>query len=189
MQQLKIVFPFVFAFAIFTACTGAAGNSPSGSTAASADAADNTKGSGGGDASFSATIDGRVYASTCTDQNTNAAFRLKGTEKHIFFKLADKDDPSERLNFEVPAQQGSTTVDPAIGYNGYIKGFVTYLDDAVTINITSISATRVSGTFSGRYKAQKGSPANAPSIIQITDGKFDIPFSTSAQWKKFNQAE
>ncbi|HEY4110354.1 hypothetical protein [Puia sp.] len=175
MIQLKLLSPFVFAFAILMACTGAAGS--------------NTNGSGGGDASFSAKIDGRVFSSTGTDQNTNAAFRLKGTEKHIFFKLADKDDPSERLNFEVPAQQGSTAIDPAIGYNGYIKGFVTYLDGAVTIHVTSITATRISGTFSGKYKAQKGSPANTPPVIQITDGKFDIPFSTSAQWKKFYQAE
>jgi hypothetical protein len=195
MIQLKPLSPFLFAFAICTACNSAAGTdtakdrpsgaSPATSVASSAD----TKGSSGGDASFSARIDGRVFSSTGTDQNTNAAFRLKGTEKHVFFKLANKDDPSERLNFEVPAQQGSTTIDPAIGYAGYIKGFVTYLDDAVIVKITSITATWVSGTFSGRYKAQKGSPANTPPIIQITEGKFDIPFSTSAQWKKFNQAE
>jgi len=167
----------------FTACTGAAGSNTA------KDASGDANGSGGGDASFSCKIDGKVFSSEGTDQNTNAAFRLKGTEKHIFFKLADKSDPSERLNFEVPGQLGNTTIDPAIGYNGYIKGFVTYLDDEVTIRITAISATRVSGTFSGTYKAQKGSPATAKPTIRITDGKFDIPFSTSAEWKKFNQAE
>lgn len=57
------------------------------------------------------------------------------------------------------------------------------------IRITAISATRVSGTFSGRYKAQKGSPATAKPTILISDGKFDIPFSTSAAMKKLNQAE
>jgi hypothetical protein len=184
MKRQKSISSFLFAFVFFIACTGA---NPSSSTNPSS--ATNTNGSGGSDASFSSMIDGKPFSFSGTDQNTNAAFHLKGTDKHIFFKLADKDDPSERLNFEVPGQQGSTTVDPASGYNGYIKGFVTYLDDAVTITITSISATRVTGTFSGTYRVQPGSLASARPTIKITDGKFDIPFSTSASWKKFNQAE
>jgi hypothetical protein len=194
MIRLKLISPFLFAFAIFTACTGAAGNdtakdNSSGASAATTTSSNPSNGSGGDDASFSAKIDGRVFSSTGTDQNSNAAFRVKGSQNPVFFKLADKDDPSERLNFEVPDRTGSTTVDPSIGYNGYIKGFVTYLDEAVTINVTSISATRITGTFSGRYKAQGGSPANTPAVVQITDGKFDIPFSTSEQMKKFNHAE
>jgi len=193
MQQVRPVSSFFFAFIFFFACSGAnsssaPGDSP-GSSSATAGSAVSDKGSGGDDARFSAVIDGRTFSFSGTDQNTNAAFRLKGTEKHIFFKLADKNDPSERLNFEVPGQLGSTTIDPAAGYNGYINGFVTYLDDQVTVTITAISSTRVSGTFSGRYVAQKGSPANTKPTIQITDGKFDIPFSTSAAMKKFNQAE
>lgn len=50
--------------------------------------------------------------------------------------------------------------------------YVNYYADAVTVNITSINATRVAGTFSGKFIDN-----DKKSGINITDGKFDVPFT------------
>jgi hypothetical protein len=44
--------------------------------------------------------------------------------------------------------------------------------DVGTINITSLTPTRVKGTFSGTLQPQPGKPATAPLIV--TDGVFDV---------------
>jgi hypothetical protein len=62
------------------------------------------------------------------------------------------------------------------------------VDDGLTVNITSRSATRLSGTFSGNYRLENVKTPNNKVSLQVTDGKFDIPFSTSAQWKKMYNA-
>ncbi len=68
--------------------------------------------------------------------------------------------------------------------------FANYIDDPITVTITSISSARVAGTFSGKYTLQKGTGnSNSKQTIEVTDGKFDIPFSTSAQWKQMYHAE
>ena len=184
----------LFACSVFMACSGATGSSASrDSSAGTAPAAGSDAGpsSGDGNASFSSKLDGVDFSSGKGTDNLNAAFRLKGEDRHIFFMLCDPDNPVQKLSFEVPGQVGSTTltITPKYIYGGYTnKDWVSYNDDGLTITINSISATRVSGTFSGKYKA----PANAPSAkpeVEVTDGKFDIPFSTSAQWKKTYQAE
>ncbi len=99
----------------------------------------------------------------------------------------------DKLQFQVPGKERSTTfaVTPTYSYGGYTtSNFANYLDNPITVTVSSISSTRVAGTFSGTYTLQKGSgDANAKQTIEVTDGKFDIPFSTSADWKKFYQAE
>jgi hypothetical protein len=45
-------------------------------------------------------------------------------------------------------------------------------NDAITITVTSLSAARVKGTFSGTVQPQPGKPATAPLVI--TDGAFDV---------------
>src|ERR1700733_13858836 len=63
-----------------------------------------------GNASFSAKIDGVDFSSNKGTDNLNAAFRLKEGDKHLFFMLADIDNPIHKLNFEVPARVGATTI-------------------------------------------------------------------------------
>jgi hypothetical protein len=95
--------------------------------------------------------------------------------------------------FQVPGKTGSTTfsVSPNYSYGGYATAdFANYIDDPVTVTINSINASEVSGTFSGKYSLQKGSGNTSSSqTIEVTDGKLDIPFSTSAQWKQMYKAE
>jgi hypothetical protein len=178
-----------FAALPFVGCSGAAaGNTTAGKTVTDNTAAGNTA---DGNASFSAKIDGVDFSANKGSDNLNAAFRLKEGEKHLFFMLTDIDNPIQKLNFEIPAKVGATTITilPKYSYTGYVnKDFAPYDDDGVTITINSLTSTRVSGTFSGTYKAEAGWPKAKPTV-QVTDGKFDIPFSTSAQWKKMYQAE
>jgi hypothetical protein len=180
---------FFFGTSLFVSCSGASGNAAaSGNTGGSTDAGAPT---GGGNASFSCKLDGVAFSSNKSTDNLNAAFRLKGGEKHIFFMLCDPDNPVQKLNFEVPGQTGSTTltITPKYAYGGYTDpNWISYNDDGLTVTISSISDTRVSGTFSGQYKAPSGS-TNSKQEVQVTDGKFDIPFSQSATWKKTYQAE
>jgi hypothetical protein len=183
----------LFGCSVCIACSGAAGNSSNKDSGAGpvAAVADPSAGGGSGNASFSCKLDGVDFSSNKGTDNLNAGFRLAAGEKHIFFMLCDPDNPVQKLNFETPGQVGSTTltITPKYAYGGYSnKDWVSYNDDGLTITISSISATRISGTFSGKYKAPEGFP-NAKPEVEVTDGKFDIPFSTSAQWKKTYQAE
>ncbi len=146
------------------------------------------------DASFSCILDGKKFTGSGTDENINAAFHLKGEDKgQIFFRLSDLKEPGEKLMFQVAGKKGSTTfkATPNFSCIGYItKGYINYLDNPITVTITEINAGRVSGTFSGKYTLSEGfSDSNAQKTIEVTDGKFDIPFSTSADWKKLYNAE
>ena len=148
----------------------------------------------GDDASFSCMLDGKKFSGSGTDQNINAAFHLKGDQKgQIFIRFSDLNNPEEKLNFQVAAKEGSTTINvtPTYSYIGYVtKGYINYFDNPLTVTITSLTAARVSGTFSGTYTLSKGSAgSNAKQTIEVTAGKFDIPFSTSADWKKMYNAE
>lgn len=146
------------------------------------------------DANFSCVLDGKKISGKGTDQNINAAFHLTGDDKgQLFFRLSDMNNIGDKLQFQVPAKTGTTTfsVSPKYSYEGYTTSdFTIYLDDPLTVAVTSITATRLSGTFSGKYTLSKGSGnSNSKQTIEVTDGKFDIPFSTSAQWKQMYHAE
>ena len=51
--------------------------------------------------------------------------------------------------------------------------------DTVTITITSMSATRIAGTFSGSFKLSNDTPQSAQKRATVTNGKFDLPMSAS----------
>ena len=146
------------------------------------------------DAGFSCVLDGKEFSGKGTDQNINAAFHLTGDDKgQIFFRLSDMNNIGVKLMFQVQGKVGSTTFNftPTYSYGGYITSdFATYIDDPVTVTINSISSSGVSGTFSGKYTLQKGTGnSNSKQTIEVKDGKFNIPFSTSAQWKQLYHAE
>ena len=193
MKKLKLILWIFLSALLFVSCSGkTAANSGKDSTSINSSTS-NTSASDG-DATFSCMLDGKEFSGSGTNQNINAAFHLTGDNKgQIFFRLSDMNNIGDKLMFQVPAKEGSTTfnVTPTYSYNGYITGdFASYIDDPVTVTINSISSSGVSGTFSGKYTLQKGSGnSKSKQTIQVTDGKFDIPFSTSAQWKKLYNAE
>ncbi|MEP7144970.1 MAG: hypothetical protein ABI707_18945 [Ferruginibacter sp.] len=190
MQQLKSI-TFILLIFLLTGCFG---NSQKNVTKENNSSAIDAQTISTNDARFSCMLDNKEFSGTGTDQNINAAFHLTGDNKgQVFFRCSKLDKPEEKLMFQVAANQGSTTFSVTATHSrvGYItNGYVNYLDDPLTVTITSLSAARISGTFSGKYTLDKGSGnTNAKQTIVVTDGKFDIPFSTSAQWKKLYNAE
>lgn len=145
-------------------------------------------------ANFSAIIDGTQFSSNTGTDNLNAAFVVNDDDgqKKLFFMLADPDNPVQKLNFDLPYKEGATTIAilPKFSFEGYVtKDWIVYVDDGLTVIVKTLSATRVSGTFSGNYRLENVKTPNAKVSLQVTDGKFDIPFSTSAQWKKVYHAQ
>jgi hypothetical protein len=46
------------------------------------------------------------------------------------------------------------------------------------VTITTVSSTRVSGIFSGELTLSNDTPRGNKKEITLSDGKFDVPFST-----------
>ena len=94
-------------------------------------------------------------------------------------------ETSSVFNFTI-ANSGTTTIknySPSLGNfvdkktksASYMEGgtYKSYYGDSVTVTITSIDASRVAGTFSGTFKAEKD---DVGTTLSITDGSFDLPF-------------
>ncbi|MEP6682172.1 MAG: hypothetical protein ABJA35_02890, partial [Parafilimonas sp.] len=86
------------------------------------------------------------------------------------------------LRFTIPGKTGMVILKPDDD-NGSVELFlgndkddkyVLYGNEGFSITVTNISATRVSGTFSGQLKLVDGTGAGK-SELTVTDGKFDIP--------------
>jgi len=194
MQHRKLFSPILFTSCLLLACTGN-NTANAGKDSVSDKTATSNISTSGGAASFSCMLDGKKFEESGSSGNINAAFHLTGDSNgQIFFMLADVSDPEQKLSFQIPGKTGNTIISnnpPHFSYEGLVlKGFVTYIDDPVTVNIISISSTRVSGTFTGTYSLENPTTGgNVKKTIEVTEGKFDIPFSTSADWNKLYNAE
>jgi hypothetical protein len=132
-----------------------------------------------GNASFSCKVDGKDFSGKGTDQITNAAFvHAPGI---IYFTLspilAGQSGPPYGFGFEVPDKgtiiiRGVENPDYSIGYTP-INTDNNYECKEMTFTIISSGTSRVTGTFSGTLIEPK-TGRNVP----VTDGKFDIPYST-----------
>jgi hypothetical protein len=157
-----------------------------------------TSGAGAsGNASWSATIDGQAVTGNGTDQLQleNTAFIYPAgdkSDKYILFDLMSdkKGDDFSGFRFYTPDKEGQFAVQDA-KKNGYrcsvrldfnlksVDNFAIYFGDAVTVTISSITSTGISGTFSGDFKLSDLTRSKPyKNQINVTDGKFEIPFST-----------
>jgi hypothetical protein len=195
MNHLKRnVFLILFSFSLLPACKNNTGNS-----AANADGVPDkgTAGAASGNAEWSASIDGQAVAGKGTDQlqlrNTAFIYPAQGNnDKYILFDLqSDKNGDDEYgFRFYSPDKEGQFTVENAkkSGYRCSVRldfnlrskdNFAIYSGDSVTLNINTITSTRISGTFAGELKLSDLSRSKPyKNQVIITDGKFDIPFST-----------
>lgn len=150
-------------------------------------------------ASFSATIDGIPVTGNGVDdlQIRNSAFVMPGPrgDKTLLFYLVsskngDDNNPNYSLRFSFPDKTGVSTktsrnddtckCDLTIDLNVAKGGnLARYWADAITVNITSMTATRLAGSFSGKFVLSSDTPRAEKKEITVTNGKFDIPFSTS----------
>lgn len=152
----------------------------------------------GADATFSATIDGVAVTGKGVQQPLqlqNAAFVLPrqgaGT-KHVMFVLASTKDGNDTqadysLTFRFPPHTGtfvhsgsyeSCTCDIMLAEHIVSGNLAQYHADTVTITVTSMTATRIAGTFSGNFKLSNDTPNATQKRATVTNGKFDIPMST-----------
>lgn len=94
-------------------------------------------------------------------------------------------ETSSVFNFQV-ANSGATTItnySPSLGNfadkkakaASYMEGgsYKSYYGDSVTVTITSIDGSRVTGTFSGTFKADAN---DGGATLNITEGSFNLPF-------------
>ncbi|HVM86932.1 MAG TPA: hypothetical protein VMT76_02005 [Puia sp.] len=146
---------------------------------------------------FSCTIDG-VHVSggeTGELQLSNTAFHYtgnNGTSKFLLFDLLSekKGDDFYTMRFYIPEKVGPVLINEKTedDCGCYIRldfnlrsadNFAIYNIKEVNVKIDKITASGVSGTFSGTFKLSDDS-RNKPykSEISVSDGKFDIPFST-----------
>jgi hypothetical protein len=182
MKYFLLPFIFVVAGLIFTACSGGSSAAPSALQA-----------------TFSATLDGVAIAGNGVDdmQQQNAAYIIPTSDasgKNLLFYLwATKDGadtkPNYSLRFYLPAVSGEhsakryddhscncgITLNTDISTNTASR----YEGNAITITITSMTATRLTGTFSGTFNLSPDTPNSPKKTATVTDGKFDIPMATS----------
>ena len=179
---LIIILPLLFLFS----CSG---NGSSKNTVSTTDAdtkSSDVNTSGSGD-SFSYTINGepvktfvggkdlaQLFINEVSNDAANGMLQIKVTSGH-----------SNVFDFKV-ANSGTTTItnySPSLGNFADKKSKVaTYMDgktyrnfyaDSASVTITDISATQVSGKFSGKFTEDK---SDGGATVEITDGSFDLPF-------------
>jgi hypothetical protein len=130
------------------------------------------------EASFSCQINGTLFSSTGSDGMANAAF--KTANDVISFSLVSMDP---QYKGKIPPQFQFTV--PPSGTCQFNSGHVgakysakyspanygdAYNAESGSATITSISATRITGTFSGIFSGMG-------KTFKVTGGKFDLPVS------------
>jgi len=103
----------------------------------------------------------------------------------LFFLYSDKKgDRAYSFRFSVPDTTGPFTkkdrddqpFDITINFMGGDNS--RYGAEDVTVNIISITDKKITGTFSGKFLLGVDTPNGTKKEVTVTDGKFDIPFST-----------
>ena len=143
-----------------------------------------------GKATFSAVVDGTRVSGGVIDemQQQNAAYTVAGNggrPAYLLFYLFDTqapNDPHFSHSFRVylPKQLGTAT-DAQLTLNVILDAAhsARYNSSTPSITITSLTAARVSGTFSAKMKANPDSSSASKPEVEVTEGQFDIPMATS----------
>lgn len=188
MKKIKLFAAIIIPLSLLLfACNGNKNNANVGK-GLTADNIPATTSSSPGDAVFSYNLDGTKISGGDADAITvsNVAYVTQsdnGNKLSFFLNDAYKDNTetvSHSLRFAIPGKTGTTALTAnednfnvqlflASGEEGK---YVMYANEGFSITVTNISATHVSGTFSGKLKLFQGAGKDE---VTITDGKFDIP--------------
>ena len=199
MKYFKILAALILPAAFLFSCSGNTSNDASSANDAGAMQAGTT--ASAGNTSWSCVIDGEPASGSILDKNQgyNAAYIMDvDNGKSLLFRLTNikTDDPlsgfTRSLRFSIPDKSGNMFFghdEDAWGIQVNIiaekkgdelpKDIAEYNSDSITVNITSLTGSRVSGTFSGKFIPGPDTPKGGKDYIYITDGKFDIPMSTT----------
>jgi hypothetical protein len=142
-----------------------------------------------GKATFSAVIDGTPVSGGAIDglQQNNVAHLVpkeNGAAPTLRLWLFDTKTPDDQdfkhsLRIEVPGKVGAnekTHLSAHIILSQDHSG--SYYSDNASVTILTLTATRVTGTFSGKFRNSPDTPNVKPEITVI-DGKFDVPMATN----------
>jgi hypothetical protein len=196
MNRFKRISALIFvSLSLLLACKGKNGNSASNDSGVADKGTPDAAASG--NASFSATIDDQPVTGKGTDQlqlqNTAFIYPAQGNnDKYILFDLNSVRNGADFYGFRFysPDKEGQFAVENAKkdGYRCSVRldfnlrsvdNFAIYFGDSVTVTIATINSTGISGTFAGEFKLSDLSRSKPyKNRIIVTDGKFDIPFST-----------
>jgi hypothetical protein len=191
MKIVKLLSAIIASLYLLCACSG--NSSSPASTAGSSSAPAPSS----GNASFTATIDGTPVSGNAIDelQLQNTAFIYPGADnnsKRLLFYLFTnkKGDDFYYFRFSLPDKEGvyQFTYETDEDCNCFLMldydlrsadNFPRYNEDSVTVTINKITSTGISGTFAGRLRLSDDTRSKPyPNNVTVTDGKFDIPFST-----------
>ncbi len=161
-------------------------------------ATNGTASSSSGNAHFSYNLDGTTISGGPTEDmaasfNNQARLTQNDYGKSLAFFLNDAsandnaDTYPHSIRFVVKAATGPqqlTADEDHWNVQLFISGksggpYIIYGNEAFIVTITNISASHVSGTFSGKFK--KATPGEGKDELTVTDGKFDIPVGATAK--------
>jgi hypothetical protein len=135
-------------------------------------------GSGGTTGSFSVKLNGNTIGGT--DVNNSAIVVLPADPSASFTPDGDifvgVQSAGDSIGFHLPDRTGITMIGP--GSPAHIYGVFTipntvYIFDSVSVNVTSLTNTRIQGTFSGHLSTSliEGQGTQG----DMTNGTFDLP--------------
>ncbi len=185
MRYFKLIIAVFFSVILFLSCSGknsvnaSADDISATSPETGVSASSNTRASKG-DASFSCKIDGKEFSGKGTDEIGNAAYITRpGIINFVLTPiLAGQTGVPAQLAFHV-ADKGITTIrgtdnaDYSVRYTPENTIDNDYQCKEITVMIASSGTSKVTGTFSGTLIEPK-----TDRIVPVTDGKFDIPYSS-----------
>lgn len=195
MKYIKLIITIFLPSIILAACSGNSAAKEGKDNAQNNASAETSSSAGSG--SFSATIDGKTISGGKVDDlqlNNTAFLYADGNDKNkiLLFDLASDKNGEDFyfLRFYVYNKEGEQTITSNNGSErkSFVRldfnlksadNFAFYNGDSLIVTINKITSSRVSGTFSGPFTLSNDSrskPYKSPVIV--TDGKFDIPFST-----------
>lgn len=173
---------------LFFACNGKNSNASKDGDAGNTLTSDT---SSKGNASFSANLDAVNISGGKIDdmQLQNTAFIYPTADnsgkKLLFYLYSDKKgNDAYTFMFSVPDKVGPFTKNlhddqPFAITIDFLGGDLSrYTAESVTVNITSVTGSRITGTFSGKFTLSSDTPNGTKKEVTVTNGKFDIPFST-----------
>jgi hypothetical protein len=194
MKHLKLSTAIISSACLlfFCACNNSSGKTNNSDAKTSTSSANTTAPDAnltGKDGSFSYTIDGQRVEAVNNVQHANLFINeVSNDAANGMLKITVTANSSNVFDFDI-ANSGTTTIND---YHPSLSGFIdkkakvaSYMDGktyrnlyavSVTVTITSINGSRVTGTFSGTFKADE---SDGGATANITDGSFNLPFMKS----------
>jgi hypothetical protein len=192
MKHLNLLTVIAFSAGLLTfcACTNSSENKSNASDAKTSSSTAKTASSDanltGRDGRFNYTINGQKVETVNYVQNANLFINeVSNDAANGMAKIAVTCLGSNVFDFDI-ANSGTTNIDnhqpPSSSITGKRTIAASYMDGktsrnlyavSVTVTIASIDNSRVSGTFSGTFKADQ---SDGGATANITDGSFNLPF-------------